>query len=60
MIRQIEDWKLKLKLDNGQIVGAVLMDSSKASDCIPHELLIAYSDPIQGLMGILKATWSFG
>ena len=39
LIRLIEDWKTSL--DNDYLVGAVLMDLSKAFGCIPHDLLIA-------------------
>ena len=34
-----EDWRKAL--DNGQTVGAVAIDLSKAFDCMPHGLLIA-------------------
>ena len=39
LIRLIEQWKTKL--DNNCVVGGVLMDLSKAFDCIPHDLIIA-------------------
>ena len=39
LIRLIENWKQSL--DRKKFVGGLLMDLSKAFDCIPHELLIA-------------------
>jgi len=39
LMRLIDDWKASL--DNKKLVGTVLIDLSKAVDCIPHDLLIA-------------------
>ena len=39
LIQLLEEWREKL--DKNFIVGAVLMDLSKAFDCIPHNLIIA-------------------
>ncbi len=38
LLHAIEEWKVAL--DNGQHVGVVLMDLSKAFDAIPHVLLL--------------------
>ena len=39
LLRLAEDWKREL--DSQQYVGAVLMDLSKAFDCLPHDLIVA-------------------
>ena len=39
LIRLVEEWKKHL--DSNEVVGGVLMDLSKAFNCIPHDLLIA-------------------
>ena len=38
LLRLLEDWKREL--DNHRYVGAILMDLSKAFDCLPHGLII--------------------
>ena len=38
MLKIVEDWRYVL--DKKQIGGAILMDLSKAFDCLPHKLLL--------------------
>ena len=39
IIRLVEEWQEQI--DHNKIVGTVLLDLSKAFDCIPHDLFIA-------------------
>ena len=39
LLRLLEDWRKAL--DNHECIAAILMDLSKAFDCLPHGLLIA-------------------
>ena len=39
IIRLVEEWQEQI--DHNKIVGTVLLDLSKAFDCIPHDFLIA-------------------
>ena len=59
LLKLIEDWKKSL--DDKNIIGAVLMDLSKAFDCIPHDLLMAklyayglYMDAITFIYSYIK------
>ena len=39
--RLLQKWQKELDLDSSGIVGTILMDLSKAYDCLPHDLTIA-------------------
>ena len=59
LLKLTEEWKKSL--DDKNIIGAVLMDLSKAFDCIPHDLLMAklytfglYMDAITFIYSYMK------
>ena len=47
LIRLLEEWRKCL--DNNYVVGGVLMDLSKAFDCVPHDLTKLYKTKLQNL-----------
>ncbi len=56
-MRVIEKWKKYL--DNSGMVGTVLMDLSKAYDCLPHDLLIAKLEAYVFELNSLKLMYSY-
>ena len=42
LIRLLEDWRIKL--DNNNVVGAILIDLPKAFDCLLHNWMVAKFD----------------
>ena len=57
LIRLIEEWKGYL--DKNYYVGAVLLDISKAFDCVPHDLIIAKMHAYDFNMDALKLILSY-
>ena len=56
-LRLIEEWRKCL--DENKVVGAILMDLSKAFDCLPHDLLIAKLEAYGLDRGALKLLLSY-
>ena len=57
LIRLLEEWREKL--DKNFVVGAVLMDLSKAFDCIPHDLINAKLAAYGFKRETLRLTYSY-
>ena len=57
LIRLTEDWRQAL--DNGNTIGVVAIDLSKAFDCMPHGLLIAKMHAYGFNLGVCKLLKSY-
>lgn len=57
LLRLIETWRKSL--DENKLVGAILMDLSKAFDCLPHDLLIAKLEAYGFTKSALKLMLSY-
>ena len=57
LISMIEKWRKSM--DKGGFAGAILMDLSKAFDCLNHELLIAKLNAYGFSKGALKTIQSY-
>ena len=57
LLRLIENWRRCL--DENKVVGAVLMDLSKAFDCLSHELLIAKLEAYGFNENTIKLVYSY-
>ena len=44
IMKLVEEWRKNL--DQSKFVGSLLMDLSKAFDCVPHDLLFLNSKPM--------------
>ena len=57
-VRLIEDWRTAL--DKNQYIAAVLMDLSKAFDCLPHEILLDKLSGLRAVFPSLRVSYSPG
>ena len=57
LLRLVEDWKHSL--ERGHFTGAILMDHSKAFDCLPHQLIVAKLRAYGADLDACALLWSY-